>query len=83
MPKAGIGHYYAADPGSVDLNVWVFRASGQMLRHVRGSVEYALGDADWRSSRDATAIAMVSLVGRTTRKGVVARSDDDHRSQQS
>ena len=58
--ESGVGHYYAANPGSVNVNVWVVRASGRMLRHVRGSVEYAVGGADWRAGRRSRAIARVA-----------------------
>jgi Carboxypeptidase regulatory-like domain/TonB dependent receptor len=62
--ESDVGHYYVADPGQVDLDVWVFRASGRMFAHVRGSVEYAIGGADWRASRDAgpIGVAVPSIV---------------------
>ena len=58
--ERGVGHYYAADPGSVDVDVWAFRASGRVLPRVRGWVEYSIGDAAWRAGRQSGTIAQVA-----------------------
>ena len=58
--ESGVGHYYVADPGSVDVDVWVVRASARLFRSVRGSVEYAVGGADWRASGEAGPIAVAA-----------------------
>ena len=65
--ESGVGHYYAANPGSVGLDVWAFSASGQMLPRLRGYVEYTVGGADWRSR---------AAVGRDRPRCAVGRAPD-------
>jgi hypothetical protein len=43
--------YFVATPGSVDISGWTVRYEGDIVRRFSGSVEYTLGDADWRTTR--------------------------------
>jgi hypothetical protein len=48
---ASAADYYVATPGSVDVAGWSVRYEGALVRRLSGSVEYSLGDADWRAAR--------------------------------
>ena len=43
--------YHVATAGGVEVAGWSVRYEGAFVSRFRGSVEYALGDADWRATR--------------------------------
>lgn len=54
-----VGHYYVATPGSVSLEGWAVRLSGQMASRVRLSMDYSISNARWEFGPEAAAVAQV------------------------
>jgi hypothetical protein len=60
VAQAGaVGHYYVATPGSVSLEGWALRMSGQVASRVRMSMDYSVSNARWEFGPEAVAIAQV------------------------
>jgi len=58
--ESDIGHYYVATPGGVAIDGTALRIAGRIARHVHGSVDYIIADAQWTTGADAAAIAAVT-----------------------
>jgi hypothetical protein len=52
--------YHVATTGSVDVAGWSVRYEGAFVRRFSGTVEYALGDADWRATRQTRHVRRVA-----------------------
>jgi len=54
-----VGHYYVASPGSVSIEGWAVRMSGQIASRVRASMDYSVSRANWQFGSEAAAIGRV------------------------
>jgi hypothetical protein len=52
-PRTSHGHYFVASGGNVEATGWGVALSRPTASRVRGSVEYALSNADWLSSPES------------------------------
>ncbi len=56
----GVGHYYVATPGTVELDGWGVGLRGRWRDHVKASIDYTLTIADWAPHRQARIIRRVA-----------------------
>jgi len=54
-----VGHYSVASPGSVSVEGWMLRMSGQVTTHVRASMDYSISRAHWEFGPQAIDILRV------------------------
>ena len=57
--SSGNGHYDVATPGSVRVDGWVVRVTGDLTSRLRAAVDYSVSQADWIAGVDADDIARV------------------------
>ena len=50
---SGIGHYYVASPGHVELDGWGVRLSTHVTRRITASMDYSTGVGVWTHRREA------------------------------
>jgi Carboxypeptidase regulatory-like domain/TonB dependent receptor-like, beta-barrel len=48
---SAVGHYYVATPGTVSIEAWQVRVGGQLASGLRGTIGYAVVDANWIRGR--------------------------------
>ena len=51
------GHYYVAAPGSVSLDGWAVRLTGDFTARVRGAIDYSVSKASWIAGADVSDLA--------------------------
>ena len=49
-------HFMVATPGSVEITGWTMRYEGRLVQRFSGTVDYSLGDADWRATRQMRSV---------------------------
>lgn len=54
-----VGHYSVASPGSVSVEGWMLRMSGQVTSHLRASMDYSISRARWEFGPQAIDILRV------------------------
>lgn len=54
-----VGHYTVASPGSVTVEGWALRLSGQVTTHLRASMDYSISQGRWEFGAQAADILRV------------------------
>jgi len=57
--RGAVGHYSVASPGSVSVEGWMLRMSGQVTTHLRASMDYSISRARWEFGPQAVDILRV------------------------